>query len=93
MIININKIRVLEEAMILEEASLASKRKLKFQDTPCKGIQNVDGKRLGFDCKEVTSYGKGTGQFFICTHRARSKFYDDITKVPISVRKFIDSTG
>lgn len=87
MLININK------EVILEEASLASRRKLKFKDTPCNGIQNVDGKQLGFDCKEVTSYGKGTGQFFICTHRARSKFYDDITKVPISTRKFIDSTG
>jgi hypothetical protein len=86
------KIKI-NKTMILEEASLASRRKLKFEDTPCNSIQNVNGKQLRFDCKEVTRYGNGTGQFFISTHRARSKFYPDITKVPISVRKFIDSTG
>ena len=82
--ININKDLILEEA---------SRPKLKHREVPCNGIKNVDGKQLGFSCKEVTRYGKGTGQFFICTHRARSKFYDDLTKVPISTRKFIDSTG
>jgi hypothetical protein len=88
--ITINKTKLLLEAELLLEAS---QPKLKYQSTPCKGIQTVDGKRLGFSCHEVTSYGKGTGKFFISTHRARSKDYDDITKVPKSVRKFIASTG
>lgn len=92
MIIKVNKDLILESMELIEE-SIQKRRKLKHKDVPCNGIQNVDGKQLGFDCKEVTRYGKGTGQFFICTHRARSKFYDDLTKVPISTRKFIDSTG
>lgn len=82
MIINIT----INKDLVLEESS-------KFKSVPCNGIQNVDGNQLGFSCSESMKYGKGLGKFFIHTHRARSKYYSDITKVPISVRKFIDSTG
>ncbi len=31
--------------------------------------------------------------FYIHTHRARSKSYKSLSRIPVSVRKFIKSTG
>lgn len=33
------------------------------------------------------------GKYFAHTHRARSKSYDSKDKIPVSVLKFIESTG
>ena len=85
MIITINKDIICESMFLLEEAS-----KLKYRSVPCKGL---GGTNRGFSCSEQTKRGKGTGNFFIHTHRARSKYYDDISKVPLSTQKFISSTG
>jgi hypothetical protein len=36
---------------------------------------------------------KKSGKYFCYTHRARSKFYDSLEKIPKSVVKFISSTS
>ena len=46
-----------------------------------------NGKRYG-----VSIYQDDNG-FYACTHRARSKSYSDKKDIPISVLKFIESTG
>ena len=62
----------------------------KYKSVQCEGIV---GDSSGFSCAERTKRGKGIGEFFIHTHRARSKYYDDLGKVPKSAQKFITSTG
>ena len=54
---------------------------------PCKGLK-PSGKR-GFGCFRDTK----TAKEFIATHRARSKGYNSLSDIPVSVQKFIDSTG
>jgi hypothetical protein len=39
------------------------------------------------------SMGVDKNGFFIHTHRARSKSYENPSSIPVSVMKFIDSTG
>jgi len=81
MIYTINKKALLEEA--LEHKSEKS------QNVRCKGIKE----KKGFSCKEELKRGKPTGNFFIATHRARSKSYSGFDKIPLSIINFIDSTG
>jgi hypothetical protein len=71
---------------LFEEVSDLSKKR---RSVPCKGIKE----KKGFSCYEELKYGKGTGKFYIATHRARSKNYDSFEKIPMSVINFIDSTG
>jgi len=57
----------------------------------------------GVSCKRVTKAKKikgktrakkeDIGKYFICTHRARTGFYDTLSKVPKQKIKFINSTG
>ncbi|OPX93992.1 MAG: hypothetical protein A4E53_00155 [Pelotomaculum sp. PtaB.Bin104] len=46
-----------------------------------------NGKKFGCSC------GKDDNGYFVYTHRARSKSYESLQKIPIKVLKFIDSTG
>ena len=61
----------------------------KCRSVPCKGIKE----RKGFSCREELKRNKPTGNFFISTHRARSKNYPSFDKIPMNVINFIDSTG
>jgi hypothetical protein len=60
-----------------------------YTNISCNGIQNVDGKSYGFSCGKE----KKSDKVFIYTHRSRSSSYPNLEKIPISVKKFIDSTG
>ena len=80
-------IYTINKKVLLEEAS--KHKPEKFQDVPCNGIKE----KKGFSCKEELKRGKPTGNFFITTHRARSKNYPSFDKIPLSVINFIDSTG
>jgi len=81
MIIQINK------QLILESSNNKSKY---FENVPCKGIK----KKMGFSCAKVTKKShKDFNKYFIYTHRVRSKAYDEISQIPMSAIKFIDSTG
>jgi len=40
-----------------------------------------------------TSVGRDKNGYFVCTHRARSKSYPDVHKIPKSVIAWIESTG
>jgi hypothetical protein len=46
-----------------------------------------NGKTYGCSC------GKDKEGYFAYTHRARSKSYETLQKIPIKTLKFIDSTG
>ena len=70
-----------------------AKKKLKFRSVDKKGLKSAGGASRGVSAAEVTEYGKGTGKFFIYTHRCRSSFYDSLDKIPEKTIKFIDSTG
>ena len=61
--------------------------KINSVSIPCKGLK--PSKFRGFSCKKELK----TAKEFIATHRARSKGYDSLSQVPVSVQKFIDSTG
>jgi len=54
-----------------------------FENVPCKGIKE----NKGFSC------GKDKDGYFIYTHRARSKRYSSLDKIPQKDIDFIDSTG
>jgi hypothetical protein len=60
-----------------------------FKNIPCNGIQDVNGKHYGFSCGKENK----SDNVFIYTHRARSKAYSDLNKIPLFAKKFIDSTG
>jgi hypothetical protein len=64
-----------------------SKKKIATISIPCKGLK--PSKARGFSCKQEVK----TAKQFIATHRARSKGYDSLSDIPVSVQVFIDSTG
>ena len=64
-----------------------AKKKIESVSIPCKGLK-PSGKR-GFSCYRETK----TAKEFIATHRARSKGYNSLSDIPVSVQRFIDSTG
>lgn len=70
-----------------------AKDNLKFRNVPKKGLKSAGGASNGVSAAEVTKHGKGTGKFFIYTHRARSDFYDSLDKIPEKTIKWIESTG
>lgn len=65
----------------------------KFKNVPKKGLKSAGGASNGVSAAEEMKYGKGTGKFFIYTHRARSKSYDSLDQIPEKTIKFIASTG
>ena len=64
--------------ILIEEA-----KNKNFDNVPCKGIKE----KKGFSC------GKDKDGYFIYTHRARSKSYSSLDKIPQKDIDFIDSTG
>jgi len=64
-----------------------SKKKITSVSIPCRGLK--PSKTRGFSCKQEVK----TAKQFITTHRARSKGYDSLSDIPVSIHKFIDSTG
>jgi len=78
MIIKLNK------QLILESSS-----KSYFDNIPCKGIKE----KKGFSCGFSRRRSEKDKPYFIYTHRARSKGYKSLDKIPTSVINFIDSTG
>lgn len=78
MIIKLNKQLILE----------ASDDKY-FDNIPCKGIKE----KKGFSCGLSKKRSEKLTPYFIYTHRARSKGYKSLDKIPTSVINFIDSTG
>ena len=79
----------LERISFLEEVSKAKAASKKRRPVPCNGIKE----KKGFSCYEELYRGKGTGKFYIATHRARSKSYDSLEKIPMKDINFIDSTS
>ena len=65
----------------------------KFRSVPKKGLKSAGGASNGVSAAEEMKHGKGTGKFFIHTHRARSSSYDSLDKIPEKTIKFIASTG
>ena len=66
---------------------------VKFKNVPKHGLKSADGASNGVSAAEEMKHGKGTGKFFIYTHRARSSFYDSLDKIPEKTIKWIESTG
>jgi len=66
---------------------MSKKKKIESISIPCRGLK--PSKHRGFSCKQEIK----TAKQFIATHRARSKAYDSLADIPISIHKFIDSTG
>lgn len=66
---------------------MSKRNKIDSTAIACSGLR--DSKYRGFSCKQDLK----TAKVFIATHRARSKAYDKLGDIPISVQKFIDSTG
>lgn len=60
-----------------------------FDNVPCKGVKQ----KLGFSCGCSRKRNEKEKPYFIYTHRARSKGYESLDKIPLDVIKFIDSTG
>ena len=46
-----------------------------------------------FGCNVECSFAKDEDGYFCYTHRARSKSYENISKIPKSAVEFIESTG
>lgn len=59
-------------------------------ETVSKTISRKDknGKRKVYGC----SVGKDNKGYFVYTHRARSKSYESVNKIPVKDLNFIDST-
>jgi len=77
MILKINKRLILEA-----KAGPIYESEYYDNSIPCKGIK----KKMGFTCK------KDKQGFYISTHRARSKSYKSLDKIPLKDINFIDST-
>jgi len=63
------------------------KKKVEKKSIKCEGLK--PGGKRGFSCYRELK----TAKVFIATHRARSKSYDSLGDIPVSVQNFIDSTG
>jgi hypothetical protein len=88
----INKQEILESyyGIIQESKKIDREKKAeKKRSVPCNGIKE----KKGFSCFEELKRGNPTGNFYISTHRARSKNYKSFADIPTSVINFIDSTG
>ena len=64
-----------------------AKKKIESVSIPCKGLKPSN--KRGFSCRMELK----TAKKFIATHRARSKGYESLSDIPVSVQEFIDSTG
>jgi len=67
---------------IIEESS---KKNNHIKSVPCTGIKEHKGFSCHLDTKK--------NEYFIATHRARSKGYESLSNIPMKVINFIDSTG
>lgn len=79
-------------------------RVISFFNTIKRGIALVDKHSSKLEVNEGTycrrsgrfngvSIGRDKNGYFVFTHRARSKSYDSVGKIPNSVIKYIESTG
>ncbi len=71
-------------------ATPSRKPKVTSVSVPCAGLAKRDnGGRWGVGCKRELK----SGDFFVTTHRARSKGYASLSKIPVARIRFVDSTG
>ena len=73
----------------LRQLLTESSHKPYFDNIPCKGVKQ----KLGFSCGCSRKRKEKEKPYFVYTHRARSKGYESLDKIPVDVIKFIDSTG
>ena len=72
------------------EKTAKQKKKITFDSVPCTGLASrKGGGTWGVSCKKEVK----SGLFFVTTHRARSKGYASLSKIPVSRIRFVDSTG
>ncbi len=71
-------------------ATPSKKPKITSESVPCAGLAKRDnGQAWGVSCKRELK----SGDFFVTTHRARSKGYASLSKIPVARIRFVDSTG
>ncbi len=71
-------------------AKVARSKSKSFDNIPCKGLSPKAGSaRYGVSCGRE----KKSGLEFVYTHRARSKGYPGLSRIPTGRIKFVESTG
>jgi len=85
---------VVTEEDLLQYLNESAKKKKELVKEPLTSKEREEVNTRFSSIKIECSFAKnGDGKYFCYTHRARSKFYDTIGAIPISVVKFINSTG
>ena len=82
--LNDNQLMLVESTLFLNEANKVDKDPLSSKERA-----EINKKFSKIEC----SFAKHKGQFYCYTHRARSKFYDNISDIPQKTVDFINSTG